>query len=216
VPRRLQRGLHQQPRADDSTSSARWVGASSNLLDGLNPERIVIAMESIGMGQAASSRDDYANERIMFDVPRDVPAVAHPLPTLGPSSRPPVDGPQRRRSLRQRRPSVPRPTPQVSGCGAGFWACDAALQVHGGYGYAPSTTSSVSGEITIVRLAPISQRWCSIPKRTRSRTAEVLLNALGPDQFTRDCKRARRTDRPTIRIQLVPFDEKPVGTLAQG
>ncbi|HUG13562.1 MAG TPA: acyl-CoA dehydrogenase family protein [Thermomicrobiales bacterium] len=52
-----------------------------HLLDGLNPERIVIAMESVGIGRAALRlAADYARERVVFD--RSIganQAVAHPL-----------------------------------------------------------------------------------------------------------------------------------------
>src|SRR3546814_2684798 len=38
------------------------------LLDGLNPERILLAHEAIGIGRAALHRAvDYANERVVFD-----------------------------------------------------------------------------------------------------------------------------------------------------
>jgi acyl-CoA dehydrogenase len=52
-----------------------------HLLDGLNPERIVIAMEAIGIGRAALAiATEYARERIVFDRPiGQNQAVAHPL-----------------------------------------------------------------------------------------------------------------------------------------
>ena len=52
-----------------------------HLLDGLNPERIVLAMEAIGIGRFALKRAaQYANERIVFDRPiGQNQAIAHPL-----------------------------------------------------------------------------------------------------------------------------------------
>src|ERR687883_813217 len=42
----------------------------SYILHGLNPERILIASEAIGLGRAALKRGaQYANERIVFDRP---------------------------------------------------------------------------------------------------------------------------------------------------
>lgn len=52
-----------------------------HLLDGLNPERIVIAMESVGIGRAALRlASEYARERVVFERPIGAnQAVAHPL-----------------------------------------------------------------------------------------------------------------------------------------
>jgi acyl-CoA dehydrogenase len=52
-----------------------------HLLDGLNPERIVIAMESVGIGRAALRlASEYARERVVFARPIGAnQAVAHPL-----------------------------------------------------------------------------------------------------------------------------------------
>jgi acyl-CoA dehydrogenase len=51
------------------------------LLDGLNPERILVAAEAIGLGRAAIERAvRYATERIVFDRPIGKnQAIAHPL-----------------------------------------------------------------------------------------------------------------------------------------
>ncbi|MFN4091198.1 MAG: acyl-CoA dehydrogenase family protein, partial [Alphaproteobacteria bacterium] len=51
------------------------------LLDGLNPERIVVAMEQIGLGRAALDvATQYAKDRVVFDRPIGKnQAVAHPL-----------------------------------------------------------------------------------------------------------------------------------------
>src|SRR5690606_2262654 len=53
------------------------------LLHGLNPERILLAAEAIGIGQAALRRATaYAKERIVFDRPIGAnQAISHPLAT---------------------------------------------------------------------------------------------------------------------------------------
>ena len=51
------------------------------ILHGMNPERILIAAEAVGLGRAALKRAvDYANERIVFDRPiGQNQAIQHPL-----------------------------------------------------------------------------------------------------------------------------------------
>jgi len=51
------------------------------ILHGMNPERILIAAEAVGLGRAALERAvDYANERIVFDRPiGQNQAIQHPL-----------------------------------------------------------------------------------------------------------------------------------------
>lgn len=51
------------------------------ILHGMNPERILIAAEAVGLGRAALQRAvDYANERIVFDRPiGQNQAIQHPL-----------------------------------------------------------------------------------------------------------------------------------------
>jgi acyl-CoA dehydrogenase len=53
------------------------------ILHGMNPERILIAAEAVGLGRAALKRAvDYANERIVFDRPiGQNQAIQHPLAT---------------------------------------------------------------------------------------------------------------------------------------
>ncbi len=51
------------------------------LLDGINPERILVAAEAVGLGRAALRKAvDYANERVVFDRPIGMnQAIQHPL-----------------------------------------------------------------------------------------------------------------------------------------
>jgi len=132
------------------------------LLDGLNPERIVIAMESIGMGQAALRlATNYANERIMFERPIGTyQAVAHPLADSWAKLEAAQLMALNAAALYDaRRPCGPEANAaKYLAADAGFWACDAALQVHGGYGYAREYhVERLWRESRLFRLAPISQ-----------------------------------------------------------
>jgi acyl-CoA dehydrogenase len=133
-----------------------------HLLDGLNPERIVNGMEAIGIGRAAIELGArYANERVVFGRPIGAnQALAHPLA-----------------SAWARLEAAELLTLRAAGlydaglpCGkeanaakylaadAGFAAADAALQVHGGMGYAKEYhVERLWREVRLLRLAPVSQ-----------------------------------------------------------
>lgn len=133
-----------------------------HLLDGLNPERIVIAMESVGIGQAALRlASDYARQRVVFDRPiGSFQAVAHPLADCWAHL-------QAAELLALKAAGL---YDSGVGCGAeanaakylaadaAFRACDAALQTHGGFGYAKEYhIERLWRESRLFRLAPISQ-----------------------------------------------------------
>ena len=63
------------------TASARKGNGFSYILHGMNPERVLLAAEAIGLGRAALRRAaNYANERIVFDRPIGKnQGVQHPL-----------------------------------------------------------------------------------------------------------------------------------------
>ena len=77
-------------RCRSPTASARKARASSYILHGMNPERILIAAEAVGLGRAALQRAaTYAKERIVFDRPiGQNQGIQHPLAPTGWSSRP--------------------------------------------------------------------------------------------------------------------------------
>lgn len=132
------------------------------LLDGLNPERIVIAMESIGMGQAALRLAvNYAGERVMFGRPIGAyQAVAHPLADSWAKLEAAQLMALRAAAIYDaNEPCGPEAnTAKYLAADAGFWACDAALQAHGGYGYAREYhVERLWRESRLFRLAPISQ-----------------------------------------------------------
>lgn len=133
-----------------------------HLLDGLNPERIVVAFEAIGMGRAALDlATNYARERVVFD--RAIgshQAVAHPL----------ADSWARLKAAELMALSAARLYDSGESCGveantakylgadAGFQAADAALQAHGGFGYAKEYhVERLWREVRLHRIAPISQ-----------------------------------------------------------
>jgi acyl-CoA dehydrogenase len=132
------------------------------LLDGLNPERILLAHESLGIGRAALRRAvRYAGERVVFDRPiGQNQGIAFPLAEA--LTR--LDAAE----LMARKAAwlYDRGLP----CGreanmakwlcaeAGFQAADAALQTHGGMGYAREFhVERYFREARLMRLAPISQ-----------------------------------------------------------
>jgi alkylation response protein AidB-like acyl-CoA dehydrogenase len=133
-----------------------------HLIDGLNPERIVIAMEAIGIGRSAlriAAR--YAAERHVFGRPiGQNQAIAHPLAAV--SAR--LDAAEllalKAAWLYDRgQPCGPETNAaKYLAAEAGFEACDAALQTLGGFGYAKEYhVERLWREVRLYRLAPISQ-----------------------------------------------------------
>jgi acyl-CoA dehydrogenase len=131
------------------------------LLHGLNPERILIAAEAVGLGRAALARAvDYANERIVFDRPiGQNQAIQHPLARCW-------------MALEAANLMVFKAAALYDAgepCGAeanaakylageaGYHACEQALLTHGGMGYAREYhVERYLREAMIPRLAPVS------------------------------------------------------------
>ncbi|HEX6351234.1 MAG TPA: acyl-CoA dehydrogenase, partial [Candidatus Dormibacteraeota bacterium] len=133
-----------------------------HLLDGLNPERIVIGMEACGIGRAALRlAAGYARERVVFERPIGAnQAVAHPLARAWADlEAAELLGMKAAWLYDQGRPcGLEANTAKLLGADAGFAACDAALQTHGGFGYAREYhVERLWREVRLARIAPISQ-----------------------------------------------------------
>ena len=133
-----------------------------HLLAGLNPERIVIALEAVGMGQwAVEYAADYARGRIVFDRPiGQNQAIAHPLADVWAELQAAeLLGWQAAWLFDQGRAcGAEANAAKLLGARAGFRACDAALQTFGGLGYAREThVERLWREVRLYELAPISQ-----------------------------------------------------------
>lgn len=132
------------------------------LLDGLNPERILLAHEALGLGRAALEKAvRYARERIVFDRPIGMnQGVAFPL----------AEAATRLDAAELMARNAAWRYDQGMSCGreanmakwlcadAGFSAADQAIQTHGGMGYAKEYhVERYFRESRILRLAPVSQ-----------------------------------------------------------
>jgi alkylation response protein AidB-like acyl-CoA dehydrogenase len=133
-----------------------------HLLDGLNPERVVNALEAIGMGQwAVEYAAKYARDRRVFDRPIGKnQAVAHPLAHAWAEL-------QAAELLAYKAAwlfdhdqpcGAEANAAKLLGGDAGFRACDAALQTFGGFGYAREFhIERMWREVRLFRIAPITQ-----------------------------------------------------------
>jgi acyl-CoA dehydrogenase len=131
------------------------------ILHGMNPERVLIAAEAVGLGQLALKKaTDYANSRIVFNRPIGKnQAIQHPLA-------------KNWMELEAAWLMVLSAAWQYDNnlpCGAaanaakylageaGFQACEQAVMTHGGFGYAKEYhVERYLREVLIPRIAPIS------------------------------------------------------------
>ena len=131
------------------------------ILHGLNPERILLAAEAIGLGRVALKRAaKYANERIVFDRPIGMnQGIQHPLA-------------ERWMELEaanlvmlkaawlydQGKPcGAEANAAKYLGAEAGFRACETAVLTHGGMGYAKEYhVERYFRESMLPRIAPVS------------------------------------------------------------
>jgi acyl-CoA dehydrogenase len=133
-----------------------------NLLDGLNPERVLVAAEAIGIGRVAIERAvQYAGERIVFGIPIGRhQAIAHPL------------GDAYLQLLAAHRVMLDAAARYDAGlpCGmqanaakflagrASFFAADRAIQTLGGFGYATDyNVERFFREARLTRIAPVPE-----------------------------------------------------------
>jgi acyl-CoA dehydrogenase len=134
----------------------------SYLLDGLNPERILVASEALGIGKVSLRRAvEYANERVVFGRPIGAnQGIAFPL----------ADAHARlyaaELAIREasRRYDRGLPTGEAANTAkylaaeAGYLAADRAMQTLGGMGYATEyDVERYWREARLMRIAPVSQ-----------------------------------------------------------
>jgi acyl-CoA dehydrogenase len=142
------------------------------ILHGLNPERILVGAEAIGLGRAALRRASaYARERVVFDRPigRNQ-AIQHPLAErwmeLEAAS---LTVFQAAWLYDNGRPCGPEAnTAKYLGAEAGHKACATAVATHGGFGYAKEYhVERYFRESMIPKLAPVSPQLilCFIAER---------------------------------------------------
>lgn len=132
------------------------------LLDSLNPERIVIAMEAIGIGRAALRlAANYARERTVFDRPiGQNQAIAHPLARAWADLAAAELLALRAAWLFDHgHPcGAEANAAKLLAAEAGCAACDAALQTLGGRGYRKDHhIERLWREVRLYKIAPISQ-----------------------------------------------------------
>jgi acyl-CoA dehydrogenase len=132
------------------------------LLDGLNAERILVASEALGIGRVALARAvDYAGQRVVFGRPIGAnQAISFPL----------AEAHARLHAaelvIREAAWRLDRRLPcgeqanmgKFLAADAGFKAADAAVQTHGGFGYAAEYhVERYFREARLPRLAPVPQ-----------------------------------------------------------
>jgi acyl-CoA dehydrogenase len=140
------------------------------LLDGLNPERMLIAAEAVGIGRVALDRAvRYARERVVFDRPIGTnQGIQFPLADALAH----LDAAELALRKATWLYDAGRPcgreanTAKYLCAEAGYAAADRALQGHGGMGYAEEyDVARYFREARLLRIAPVSQ--------------EMVLNYLG-------------------------------------
>jgi acyl-CoA dehydrogenase len=142
------------------------------ILHGMNPERVLLAAEAIGLGRVALKRAArYANERIVFDRPIGMnQGIQHPLA-------------ERWMELEAANLTMLRAAwlydtgqpcgaeanaAKYLGAEAGFRACETAVLTHGGMGYAKEYhVERYFREAMLPRIAPVSRElmFCFIAEK---------------------------------------------------
>jgi acyl-CoA dehydrogenase len=132
------------------------------ILDGINPERILIAAEAIGMGKRALERGvRYAKERIVFHRPIGMnQGIQFPLADSAAKLETAELMVYKAASLYDRRKPCGKEAniAKYMSAEAAFEAADRAMQTHGGYGYIKDyDVERYWREVRLFRIAPISQ-----------------------------------------------------------
>lgn len=132
------------------------------LLEGLNPERVLIGAEAVGLGRAALKRAAaYAKERIVFGRPiGQNQGVAHPLAKAWADLEAANLMAFKAAALFDagRDCGAEANAAKYLGGEAGFQACEASVLAHGGMGYAKEfDVERYFRESMIARIAPVSR-----------------------------------------------------------
>jgi len=132
------------------------------ILDGLNPERILIAAEAFGIGKAAIRKAvEYAKERVVFDRPIGMnQGIAFPLAETHMKLHA-AELVIREASWRYDNDlpcAEAANTAKFLASEAGFFAADRAMQTFGGFGYASEYhVERYWREARLMKIAPVSQ-----------------------------------------------------------
>ena len=142
------------------------------LLHGLNPERILIAAEAIGIGRAALRKaNEYAKERVVFGRPiGQNQAIQHPLAECWAELEAANLTMLNAATLYDRGEDCGAyaNAAKYLAAEAGFKTCTQAVMTHGGFGYAKEYhVERYLREVMITRLAPVSPQLvlCYIAER---------------------------------------------------
>lgn len=135
----------------------------SYLLHSLNPERILIGMEAIGIGQDALARAArYAGERVVFGRPiGQNQAIQHPLAENWAALEAACLMGKKAAWLYDKGSSCgpEANATKLLGARAGYDACLQSVLTHGGMGYAKEFhVERLLREVIITRLAPVSEQ----------------------------------------------------------
>jgi acyl-CoA dehydrogenase len=133
------------------------------LLDGLNPERVLISVESIGIGQDALRRaTQYARERVVFGRPIGKnQGIQHPLAESWIQLEAAFLMAERAADLYDA--GLPcgaeANSAKLLGSRAGYQACQTAVLTHGGMGYAKEyVVERLLREVLVCRIGPITDQ----------------------------------------------------------
>jgi acyl-CoA dehydrogenase len=135
----------------------------SYILDSLNPERVLIAAEAIGIGQDALRRATrYARERVVFDRPiGQNQGIQHPLAERWMYLESAWLTAMKAAELYDN--GLPcgaeANSAKFLGARAGYEACERAIFTLGGFGYAKEYhVERLFREVTVTRIAPITEQ----------------------------------------------------------
>jgi acyl-CoA dehydrogenase len=135
----------------------------SYILHSLNPERLLVAAEAIGMGQDALRRaTKYAQERVVFDRPiGQNQGIQHPLAERWMALEAAWAMTMKGAWLYdQHQPcGAEANAAKFLGARAGYDSCLQAVLTHGGFGYAKEYhVERLLREVTITRIAPVTEQ----------------------------------------------------------